>query len=111
MLKEAEAGAKAEDLCRKRGISDATFYNWKAKHCGMTVSEARRLKELKAENAKRKRLRADSELDNAALKDLLGRKMVSPQLRRQAVETLMSERGFGITHACEPVGVSRSPYG
>ena len=74
VLKEAEAGAKVADLCRKHGISDATFYNWKAKYAGMTVSEARRLKELEAENAKLKRLLADAELDKAALKDLLGRK-------------------------------------
>jgi putative transposase len=74
VLKEAEAGAKTKDICRKHGISDATFYNWKAKYGGMTVSEARRLKELEAENAKLKRLLADAELDKAALKDLLGRK-------------------------------------
>ena len=74
VLKEAEAGAKTNDLCRKHGISDATFYNWKAKYGGMTVSEARRLKELEAENAKLKRLLADAELDKSALKDLLGRK-------------------------------------
>jgi putative transposase len=79
VLKEAEAGAKTKDLCpkdlcRRHGISDATFYNWKAKYAGMTVSEARRLKELEQENARLKRLLADAELDKAALKDLLGRK-------------------------------------
>jgi putative transposase len=74
VLKEAEAGAKTKELCRKYGISDATFYNWKAKYSGMTVSEARRLRELEAENAKLKKLLAESELDKAALKDLLGRK-------------------------------------
>lgn len=74
VLKEAEAGAKVLDLCRKHGISDATFYNWKAKYAGMTVAELRRLKELEAENAKLKRIVADQALDNAALKDLLNRK-------------------------------------
>lgn len=74
VLKEAEAGAGTKELCRKHGISTATFYNWKAKYAGMTVSEARRLKELEAENSKLKRLLADAELDKAALKDLLGRK-------------------------------------
>ena len=77
VLKEAEAGAKTKDLCRRHGISDATFYNWKAKYAGMTVSEARRLKELEQENAKLKRLLADAELDKAALKDLLGRNVWS----------------------------------
>ena len=74
VLKEAGAGAKTKELCRKYGVSDATFYTWKAKYSGMTVSEARRLRELEAENAKLKKLLAESELDKAALKDLLGRK-------------------------------------
>jgi putative transposase len=74
VLKEADAGAKTKDLCRRHGISEATFYNWKAKYAGMTVSDVRRLKELEAENSKLKRLLADAELDKAALKDLLGRK-------------------------------------
>jgi putative transposase len=74
VLKEAEAGAKTKELCRKHGISDATFYNWKAKYAGMTVSEVRRLRELEAENSKLKKLLAESELDKAALKELLNRK-------------------------------------
>ena len=74
ILKQAEAGAKTKDLCREHGISEATFYNWKGKYGGMTVSEARRLKELEAENGRLKRLLAEAELDKAALKDLLGRK-------------------------------------
>lgn len=74
VLKEADAGAKVLDLCRKHGISDATFYNWKAKYAGMTVSDVRRLRELESENAKLKRIVADQALDNAALKDLLNRK-------------------------------------
>jgi putative transposase len=74
VLKEAEAGAKTKELCRKHGISDATFYNWKAKYGGMTVSEARRLKELEAENSRLKKLLAEAELDKSALKDLLSRK-------------------------------------
>ena len=74
VLKEAEAGAKVLELCRKHGISDATFYNWKAKYAGMTVAELRRLRELEAENAKLKRIVADQALDISALKDLVGRK-------------------------------------
>ncbi len=74
VLKEAEAGGKIADLCRKHGISDATYHNWKAKFGGMTVSDAQRLKALEAENSKLKRLLADSLLDNAALKDVVGRK-------------------------------------
>ncbi len=74
VLKEADAGAKVAELCRKYGISDATYYNWKAKFGGMTVSDAQRLKALETENAKLKRLLAESMLNNAALKDVVGRK-------------------------------------
>jgi putative transposase len=71
VLKEHDAGAKTADLCRKHGISDATFYNWKNKYGGLDVSEARRLRSLEGENAKLKKLLAEAHLDNAALKDLL----------------------------------------
>lgn len=74
VLKEHELGATTADVCRKYGISPATFYNWKSKFGGMEVSEARRLKALESENAKLKRLLADAMLDNAALKDLLSKK-------------------------------------
>ena len=74
VLKEHEAGSKTADLCRKHGISEATFYNWKSKYGGLDVSEARRLRALEGENAKLKRLLADAMLDNAALKDLLTKK-------------------------------------
>jgi len=74
ILKEHEAGMKTADLCRKHGISEATFYNWKSKFGGLDVSEARRLKQLEGENARLKKLLADSMLDNAALKDLLSKK-------------------------------------
>ena len=74
VLKEGEAGAKVAELCRKHGISDATYYNWRAKYAGLRVSEARRLKALEGENAKLKHLVAEQLLDIGALKDLLGRK-------------------------------------
>ncbi len=74
VLKESEAGAKTAELCRKHGISEPTFYNWKAKYGGMTVSNARKLKELETENARLKKLLAEAELDKASLKDLLSRK-------------------------------------
>jgi len=74
VLREQELGAKTADLCRKHGISEATFYNWKSKFGGLDVSEARRLKQLEGENARLKKLLADSMLDNAALKDLLSKK-------------------------------------
>jgi putative transposase len=74
ILKEAEVGAKTADLARRHGVSEATIYNWKAKYGGLEVSEAKRLRSLEEENAKLKRLLADTMLDNAALKDLLSKK-------------------------------------
>jgi len=74
ILREQEAGMKAADLCRKHGISSATFYQWKAKYGGLDVSEARRLKMLTDENAKLKKLLAEAMLDNAMLKDLTSKK-------------------------------------
>lgn len=74
ILREQEAGAKTAELCRRHGISSATFYAWKARFGGMEVSDAKRLKALEEENARLKRLLAESMLDQAALKDLLSRK-------------------------------------
>ena len=74
ILKEHQAGLGAKELCRKHGVSNASIYKWKAKYGGMDVSEAKRLKALEDENAKLKKLLADSMLDNAALKDLLSKK-------------------------------------
>jgi putative transposase len=74
ILREQEAGAKTADVCRKHGISGATFYKWKAKFGGMDVSDARRLRTLEAENAKLKKLLAEAMLDNAMLKDIASKK-------------------------------------
>ena len=74
ILREQEAGSPTAEVCRRHGISSATFYAWKAKFGGMEVSEAKRLRALEDENAKLKRLLADAMLDNAGLKDLLSRK-------------------------------------
>jgi putative transposase len=73
VLREHEAGARTEEVCRRHGISSATFYKWKAKYGGMDVSDAKRLKGLEDENRRLKKLLAESLLDNAALKDLLGK--------------------------------------
>jgi putative transposase len=73
MIKEQEAGLPTAELCRKHGLSPATFYKLKAKYGGMDLSDAKRLKQLEDENAKLKRLVADVMLDNVVLKDLLGK--------------------------------------
>lgn len=72
ILAEQERGMATAEVCRRHGISSATFYKWKAKFGGMDVSDARRLKTLEQENARLKRLLAEAELDKAVLKDLLG---------------------------------------
>ena len=74
ILREQEAGSKTADVCRKHGISSATFYKWKAKYGGLDVSDARRLKALEDENAKLKKLLAEAELDKAMLKDIASKK-------------------------------------
>ena len=74
-LKQAELGTPVEELCRKMGISDATFYNWKKKYGGLGPSELRRLKQLEEENTKLKRLVADLSLDKTMLQDVLSKKL------------------------------------
>ena len=73
-MREQEAGAKTIDVCRKYGISSATFYKWKAKYGGLDVSDAKRLRALEDENSKLKRLLADAMLDNAMLKEIAAKK-------------------------------------
>jgi putative transposase len=74
ILREQEAGAKTSDVCRKHGISSATFYKWKAKYGGLDVSDARRLKALEDENRRLKKLLAEAELDKAMLKEIASKK-------------------------------------
>jgi putative transposase len=73
VLREGEAGAKVADLCRKYGMSDATYYNWKAKYAGLTVSELKRLKALEEENRRLKQIVGEQALDIRALKELLSK--------------------------------------
>ncbi|MBY3294391.1 IS3 family transposase [Rhizobium laguerreae] len=107
VLKEQEAGAKVADLCRKHGISEATFYNWKAKYGGMEVSEAKRLKALEDENARLKKLLAEQMLDAAALRELLGKKMVGPAAQRDAVTHLKAVMGLSERRACQIISADR----
>ena len=74
VLREQEAGMKVAEVCSKHGISEPTFYAWKAKFGGMSISDAKRLRQLEGENAKLKKLLAEAMLDNAVLKDITSRK-------------------------------------
>ena len=75
ILKEAEGGLAVNEVCRKHGISSATYYKWRSRYGGLDASELRRIKELEAENAKLKRMYADMALENTALKDLIEKKL------------------------------------
>jgi putative transposase len=75
ILKEGEAGISVTELCRKYGMSDATYYNWKAKYGGMAVSDVKRLKQLEEENRRLKHLVADLTLDNQALKEVISKNL------------------------------------
>ncbi|QDI74468.1 IS3 family transposase [Leisingera aquaemixtae] len=105
MIKEQEAGMPTAEVCRRHGLSPATFYKLKSKYGGMEVSEAARLKALEDENAKLKRLLADTMLDNVVLKDLLGKKLTAPKERREAALTAMRDHGISQRRACRLVGV------
>ncbi|WP_156340071.1 IS3 family transposase [Sphingomonas sp. Leaf17] len=107
ILKEAEAGAVVTDLCRRHGMSSATYYAWKAKFGGLEVSDAKRLRALEEENARLKRLLADTMLDNAGLKDLLSKKLVTPAAKREAVAHLQTALGMSERRACAVVGADR----
>ncbi len=75
ILKEADAGMKVTDVCRQHGISQPTYYNWKSKYGGLSVSELKRIKELEAEHSKLKRMYADLAMENEALKELIEKKL------------------------------------
>ena len=100
VLREQEAGGKTAEVCRKHGISPAAFYQWKAKFGGLEVSEVRRLRVLEAENARPKKLLADAMLDNAVLKEVAAREMVTPAARRSAVVAAQEAHGLSERRAC-----------
>jgi putative transposase len=107
VLREHEVGQRRPTLARKHGISEATLYNWKAKYGGMDLSEAKRLRPLEDENRELKKLLAASMLDNAALKELLPKKMVGPATKRDAVAHLRNVLEMSERRACSLVVADR----
>ncbi|MXO47272.1 IS3 family transposase [Qipengyuania citrea] len=107
VLKEQEAGMPTAEVCRRHGISSATFYKWKSKFGGLEVSDARRLRTLEQENSRLKKLLAEAMLDNVVLKDLAFKKMVTPGAKREAVAHAREQHGLSERRACSLVGVSR----
>jgi putative transposase len=108
ILREQEAGAKTADVCRRHGVSSATFYAWKAKYGGMDVSEARRLKALEAENAKLKRLLGRRHARQHGAEGPARPKVVTPAARRQAVAHLAEIHEMSERRACRVIGADRS---
>ncbi|MET5149744.1 MULTISPECIES: IS3 family transposase [Serratia] len=108
ILREAEAGVSARELCRKHAISDATFYTWRKKYGGMEVPEVKRLKSLEEENARLKKLLAEAMLDKEALQVALGRKLLTTGQKREAVEFMCDATGLSQRRACRLTGLSLS---
>ncbi|MGU0610903.1 IS3 family transposase [Pseudomonas aeruginosa] len=107
-LKQAEAGVPVKELCRRHGFSDASFYTWRAKFGGMTVADAKRLKDLELENSRLKKLLAEAHLDIESLKVVAPGKRVSPTARREAVQEMQARTGISERRACQLIGLSRS---
>ncbi len=111
VLREHEAGAKTEEVCRRHGISSATFYKWKAKYGGLDVSEARRLKSLEDENRRLKKLPAEVDAGQRGAQGPARKKRLKPAAQRVAVIRVIERHGLSQRHACELVGLDRSPLG
>src|SRR4029077_7627539 len=110
VLKEHQAGIPVVELCRKHGISDATFYNWRTKYGGMEVSDARKLKALEDENRKLKKLLAESMLDNGDASRGTRKKLLTPSSRRMVVTWAIDEKGYSQRRACVLIGIASKTY-
>ncbi|MBQ93060.1 MAG: IS3 family transposase [Marinobacter sp.] len=107
-LKQAELGTPILEVCRKMGVSDATFYNWREKYGGLGPSELKRLKQLEEENHRLKKLVADLSLDKAMLQDVVGKKALRPPRKRQLVADLQARYGVSERQACAVLQFSRA---
>ncbi|RVT89083.1 IS3 family transposase, partial [Rhodovarius crocodyli] len=110
VLKQAQDGTAVGEVCRKAGISEATFHNWRKRYGGMVPSEVRRLRQLEEENAKLKRIVADLSLDKAMLQDVLFKKALRPARRRELVDGLRSEWKVSVRRACAALRIERPLY-
>ncbi|HHW2799868.1 TPA: IS3 family transposase [Pseudomonas aeruginosa] len=108
-LREAEAGLPVKELCRRHGFSEASYYLWRSKFSGMSVPDAKRLKELETENARLKKLLAEQVLENEVIKDVLRKKLVSAPARREQVRTMIS-KGLSERRALAIVRMSASAF-
>ncbi|MEM9686623.1 MAG: IS3 family transposase [Bacteroidota bacterium] len=109
-IKQSESGVRVSEVCRKMGISEATFYNWKKKYGGLGVSELRRLKQLEEENTRLKQLVADLSLDKQILQDVLKKKVLRPVQKRELVYGIRMEYAISITRCCSLVLLHKSVF-
>ena len=100
VLKDAQAGVSVQDLCRKHGISDATFYKWRTKYAGLEVSDVKKLRQLEDENRRLKQRVAEQALDIQALKAITAKKLVRPKANRTAATLLVVRVGLSQRRVC-----------
>ncbi|WP_432422796.1 IS3 family transposase [Zobellia alginiliquefaciens] len=109
-IKQVETGTRIQEVCRKMGVSEATFYNWKKKYGGLGVSELRRLKNLEEENSQLKKLVADLSLDKQILQDVLKKKVLRPSRKRGMVDNIRMEYNISIQRCCKLVLLHKSVF-
>nr|WP_108820637.1 IS3 family transposase [Pseudovibrio sp. Alg231-02] len=110
VLKQAEDGTAVAEVCRKAGVSQATFYSWRKKYAGLMPSEMKRLRQLEAENGRLKKLVADLSLDKAMLQDVLQKKPLKPARKRKLVDEVREAWKVSVRKACHALKVDRSLY-
>nr|WP_199930498.1 IS3 family transposase [Sedimenticola thiotaurini] len=110
ILKEAENGIPVAELCRKHGMSDATFYNWRSKYGGMDVSMMKRMKELEEENRRLKKIYAEERLKAEIIQEALEKKVVRPSRSREMARQAVEQRQISIRMACRLFGISETCY-
>ncbi|EMG9490601.1 IS3 family transposase [Serratia marcescens] len=110
VLKSVEAGRTVKDVCREAGISEASFYNWKAKYGGMEASDIKKMKDLEDENRRLKQMFADLSLENRALKDVIEKKPLKPAIKRELVNYVKEMFSMSVRQACRTLSLSRTVY-
>ncbi|HIB8305623.1 IS3 family transposase [Serratia marcescens] len=110
VLKSVETGRTVKDVCREAGISEASYYNWKAKFGGMEAFDIKKMKDLEDENRRLKQMFADLSLECRALKDVIGKKALKPAIKRELVGYLTSQFTMSTRQACRMLSLSRTVY-
>lgn len=110
VLKSVEAGRTVKDVCREAGISEASYYNWKAKFGGMEASDIKKMKDLEDENRRLKQMFADLSLECRALKDVIEKKALKPAIKRELVSYLTAQFAMSLRQACRILSLSRTVF-